>query len=86
MTISTVNFSACLPTYRFGVREKIPVFPLPLTSTDVEPIVDLQELFTQVYDRASFHLAVDYRSEPVPPLKADDTVWAATLLQESGWR
>ncbi|MEQ9237470.1 DUF4058 family protein [Coleofasciculus sp. E2-BRE-01] len=72
--------------YRFGVREKIPVFPLPLTSTDVEPIVDLQELFTQVYDRASFDLAVDYGSEPVPPLKADDAAWAATLLQESGWR
>ncbi|MEQ9552814.1 MAG: DUF4058 family protein [Coleofasciculus sp. G3-WIS-01] len=72
--------------YGFGVRDKIPVFLLPLQSTDVEPIVNLQELLTQVYDRASFHLAVDYTSEPVPPLKGDDAVWAATLLQERGLR
>lgn len=72
--------------YGFGVRDKIPVFPLPLQSTDAEPMVDLQAVLTQVYERASFDLAVDYASEPVPPLKGDDAAWAAMLLQERGLR
>ena len=43
--------------YGFGVRDKIPVFLLPLQSTDVEPIVNLQELLTQVYRQSQLSLS-----------------------------
>lgn len=72
--------------YGFSVRQEIPKFPLPLQSGDTEPLVDLQHLLAEVYEQAGFDLAVDYRLEPVPPLKEENKVWADTLLQERGLR
>lgn len=72
--------------YGFSVRQAIPSFPLPLQSEDAEPLVDLQALLNGVYERARYNLAIDYRQEPVPPLKEEDVVWADTLLREKGLR
>jgi hypothetical protein len=68
--------------YAFNLRDPIPSFPLPLKSGDREPFVDLQVLLNNVYDQASYDLAIDYTQEPVPPLLADDHVWVNTLLTE----
>ena len=72
--------------YAFGIQEEIPSFPLPLQSEDVEPWVDLQTLLSELYDRAGYDLAVDYSRELVPPLQAEDGVWADVLLREKGLR
>lgn len=72
--------------YTFTVRDEIPSFTLPLDSPDTEPQVDLQALLNGVYDRARYHLAVDYSREPVPRLKAKDAVWAEALLRDRGLR
>ena len=72
--------------YPFGLSEKIPAFLLPLRRGDTEPIVDLEALIHGVYDRAGFDLAIDYTSEPVPPLAEADILWANTLLQQQGLR
>ena len=72
--------------YGFSVRQEIPSFSLPLEPKDTEPIVDLQALLNGVYDRARYNLAIDYSQEPVPPLKAEDAVWADILLREKGLR
>ncbi len=72
--------------YGFSIHEKIPVFPLPLQSGDTEPILNLQALLNAVYSRARYYLAIDYTQEPVPSLKAEDAVWADTLLREQGLR
>lgn len=68
--------------YAFNLRDTIPSFPLPLKSGDREPFVDLQVLLNNVYDQASYDLAIDYTQEPIPPLLADDHVWVNTLLTE----
>jgi len=72
--------------YAFGIREPIPAFPLPLARGDDEPPVDLQTLLRDVYDRAGYDLAVDYRGEATPPLQGDDAAWADALLRERGLR
>lgn len=72
--------------YAFNLRDTIPSFPLPLKSGDREPFVDLQVLLNNVYDQASYDLAIDYTQEPVPPLVADDRVWVNTLLTEQQLR
>lgn len=72
--------------YGFSVREQIPVFPLPLQSEDTEPILDLQSLLHGIYNRARYHLAIDYNQEPTPPLKAEDAVWSDDLLRTQGLR
>jgi hypothetical protein len=72
--------------YVFEVRDPIPPFPLPLRPGDVEPVVDLQVILREVYDRVGYDLAVDYRQDPVPPLLGEDTAWADILLRKKGSR
>lgn len=68
--------------YAFNLPDTIPSFPLPLKSGDREPLVDLQLLLSNVYDQASYDLAIDYTQEPVPPLSEEDRVWVNTWLTE----
>ncbi len=72
--------------YAFDLQNMIPSFPLPLRSQDVEPLLDLQTLLSELYDRASYDLVIDYSREPVPPLSEADAAWADALLREKGLR
>ena len=72
--------------YAFGVRDRIPAFPLPLAPEDQEPEVDLQSLLHEFYDRAGYDLAIDYRRDPEPPLTSADAAWAVSLLETKGSR
>jgi Protein of unknown function (DUF4058) len=46
--------------YGFTVEERIPPVLVPLMAGEEEPLLDLQAVFTGVYDRAGFDLAIDY--------------------------
>lgn len=72
--------------YAFNLQNIIPSFPLPLRSEDVEPLVELQTLVSEIYNRASYDLVIDYSPEPVPALSEADAVWADALLREKGLR
>jgi hypothetical protein len=54
--------------------------PIPLQPGDPEPTVPLNQLLHDLYDRASYDLAIDYSQPPVPPLHDDDAAWARQLL------
>lgn len=64
----------------FGVRDPLPVIPIPLAPGDPEPQVDLNIVWHELYERARFDLRIDYTLDPVPPLKAGDREWARGLL------
>ncbi|XZN89587.1 MAG: DUF4058 family protein [Microcoleus sp.] len=73
--------------YAFNVQNQMPAFPLPLRSGDTEPIINLQELFNQIYDIASYDLKIDYRNwEVIPPLSEEDTIWANAWLRDRNLR
>jgi hypothetical protein len=73
--------------YAFNLQNPIPAFPLPLRSGDTEPVINLQELFTQIYDIPSYDLKIDYRNwEVIPPLSEADTIWADAWLRDRGLR
>jgi hypothetical protein len=72
--------------YLFSVREVIPSFNLPLRPGDDEPLVDLNTLLHDLYERAGYDLSIDYTLDAVPPLEDEDAVWAAELLREAGLR
>jgi hypothetical protein len=63
--------------YLFGVRDPIPDIPIPLRPDEDEPVLALNRIVHDLYDRAGYDLAVDYRQPPVPPLAAEDAAWAA---------
>ncbi|WP_347566255.1 DUF4058 family protein [Scytonema sp. UIC 10036] len=60
--------------------------PLPLRSDDVEPVIDLQTLLSELYDRASYDLVIDYSLEPVPPLSEANATWNDAWLRQQGLR
>lgn len=73
--------------YLFGIRDPIPTFPLPLREGDEEPEVDLGSLLHEIYDRARYDLAIDYRQPPPPPpLSEEDAAWLEERLREAGLR
>ncbi|WP_068818826.1 DUF4058 family protein [Phormidesmis priestleyi] len=79
-----VSRANCRPTaelYPFNLREPLPRFLLPLRPEDSEPVVDLQDLLQQVYQEAALDLAIDYSTQPIPPLPTADFEWIQTLLE-----
>jgi hypothetical protein len=67
--------------YLFGVRHAIPDVPIPLRPGEDEPVLTLNQILHDLYDRVGYDLAIDYRRPPVPPLRGEDVQWAAQLLQ-----
>ncbi len=67
--------------YTFGLRQPVPSFPLPLLNGDPEPVVPLNQLLHDTYDRAGLDLAIDYRRPLDPPLSLEDAAWVESLLQ-----
>ncbi len=53
---------------------------MPLRDNDPDAKLDLQALFTVVYDRAGYDYSLDYRSPIEPPLSEEDAVWVQEVL------
>ncbi|MBV9390186.1 MAG: DUF4058 family protein [Chroococcidiopsidaceae cyanobacterium CP_BM_ER_R8_30] len=68
--------------YTFALQDPIPVFPVPLGEGEPEPVVDLQRLLNEVYERARFDLAIDYSQplKPAPPPKEE--TWVREILKK----
>ena len=58
--------------YAWPLLHALPTIPIPLKRGDADVSLELQTVFTTVYDRARYHLSVDYSAELDPPL--DETV------------
>ena len=68
--------------YLFTIRDPIPDIPVPLQPGDAEPVVALNRLVHDVYDRAGYDLTLDYQqAPPPPPIRAQDVQWMQELLQ-----
>ena len=73
--------------YCFGVRQPFPEFPVPLRRGDHdEPMVDIGKMLPDIYDRARYHVQVNYADDPVPPLSDADAEWADSLLKSKALR
>lgn len=66
--------------YAWTIRDPLPTIPVPLKKSDPDVPLDLQAVFTTVYDRADYQLSLDYRAELRPPLSPDDAEWIRRLL------
>lgn len=84
-----VSRSAVRPTadlYLFNLPDSIPRFSLPLQPDDREPLVDLQTLLNDVYDRSGYDYFIDYRLNPLPPMSKADMAWLDALLRSKDLR
>jgi hypothetical protein len=72
--------------YAFNLQQEIPLVSLPLQPEDTEPVINLQDLLHRLYEQGSYDLALDYRTEPIPPLSTADAAWVDKVLREQGLR
>lgn len=72
--------------YALSLQAPLPTLSIPLRTGDREPILDLQTILQDLYDRAGFDLVIDYSRDPVPPLTEDDQIWLEQYLQAEGFR
>lgn len=62
-----------------GLRDPLPVIPIPLRPDDQPAKLDLKHAVDRVYDSAGYGYYI-YSSPPEPPLNADDAAWAAQFV------
>ena len=67
--------------YAWLLRRPLPPVPVPLAGADPDVVLDLQEMFTTVYDRAGYDYSLNYHHTLMPPLSDADQVWAQRLLE-----
>ena len=67
--------------YAWPLRRPLPPVPVPLAGADPDVVLDLQAMFTTVYDRAGYDYSLNYRPTLMLPLSDADQVWAQQLLE-----
>jgi len=66
--------------YLFGVRDTIPEFPIPLRRGETAPVLPLNQVLHDLYDRAGYDLAIDYSQPAEPLLDEADAEWATQIV------
>jgi len=67
--------------YLFGLRDRIPEIPVPLRPGEAEPVLYLNTLLHDLFDRAGYEQVIDYRKPLEPAPAPDDAAWLALLLE-----
>jgi hypothetical protein len=66
-----------------GLRDRLPVLPVPLRHPDPDVPLDVQTALNIIYDEADYALTLDYKQPPPPPpLTKDHTAWIDAVLSQ----
>lgn len=79
--ISRVEDRPRLDMWPIGLRERLPVVPIPLAAPDADVVLDLQELLNRVYDAAGYAKYI-HGDRPQPALSAEDLAWAQQFVPQ----
>ncbi len=63
-----------------SLRAPLPTVPVPLRAPDPDVPLDLQLALNTVYDRARYHLSIDYHQPAEDPLEEADAAWVESLF------
>ena len=58
--------------WQLGLRDPLPIVPVPLRQADDDVLLDLGAALRSVYEEAAYELSIDYTSDPPPPALNDD--------------
>jgi hypothetical protein len=61
--------------YAWTLRDPMPTIPVPLLKGDPDAVLNLQEIFTTVYEQAGYDYSLDYNGEFEPPPRPEDADW-----------
>jgi len=66
--------------YSWTLQQPLPPIPIPLKQGEAEAEIDLQQVFTTVFDRARYHLSLDYGTALNFPLSEVQGAWMKQLI------
>ena len=66
--------------YVWSLEQRFPIIPIPLADADPDVLLDLQEVFNLVYDRAGYDYSLDYHAPLDPPLDQARAAWVQRVL------
>jgi len=66
--------------YAWTIRDPLPSIPVPLKKGDPDVPLDLQAVFTTVFDRARYDLSLNYAAPLQPPLGGDEAEWLRRIV------
>jgi hypothetical protein len=78
--LSRVRRRPMADVWPFTLRDPMPRIPIPLSKPDADIPLDLQSAFEEVYRMGRYESSLDYAHGAVPPLSAEEQVWADELL------
>jgi hypothetical protein len=79
VTISRAGDRPHAGFWPIGLRDRLPVIPIPVHPEDPNARLDLKAALDRSYDEAGFVYRI-YRGEPDPPLGPEDAAWAREIL------
>ena len=65
--------------FHWTPRQSLPTISIPHKPGEPEVPLDLQQVFTTVYDRARYQLSLNYTAKPSLPLNESDAKWTHDL-------
>jgi Protein of unknown function (DUF4058) len=65
------------------LKDKLPVLPVPLLSTDIDAILDLGEAMDIIFERSLYHLSINYSNDELAPpaFFGEDLDWIKGVVQ-----
>ncbi len=70
--------------YVFSMQHEIPDVPIPLARGDIELSLKLNDILHQLYERARYHLRINYNAPAYPSLDDAQSLWAASRRPRQG--
>lgn len=68
--------------WTIGLRERLPLIPIPLSLPDPDIALDIKAVLDHTYDLANYRNYL-YENPPTPPLVPNDSAWAQALIVAS---
>jgi hypothetical protein len=65
--------------WAIGLRDRLPVIPIPLRPPHADARLDVQALLDRIYDAAGYQFYI-YEGTPSPGLAQDDVAWSRPFL------
>jgi len=66
--------------YRWTLRDRLPIIPVPLAIGDPDVPLDLQTAFSRTYDRSGYDYSLNYHAPVEPPLEAAISEWVRAII------
>lgn len=68
--------------WAFGIKDPLPVLPVPLKAPDEDAVLDLGRALTLIYDRGLYQLSIDYSQPPAPPAFGEEEIaWMKEIVE-----